>query len=33
LAEVSRLKRELKQMKEEIEILKKAQAFFSKKNR
>jgi transposase len=33
LAEVSRLKRELKRMKEEFEILRKAQAFFSKKKR
>ena len=33
LTEVSRLKRELKRVKEELEILKKAQAFFSKKNK
>jgi transposase len=33
LAKVSRLERELKRVKEELEILKKAQAFFSKKNK
>jgi transposase len=31
MAEVSRLRRELKRVKEELEILKKAQAFFQKK--
>ena len=33
MVEVSRLSRELKRVKEELEILKKAQAFFSKKNK
>jgi transposase len=33
MAEVSRLRRELNRVKEELEILKKAQAFFSKKNK
>jgi transposase len=33
LAKVRRLERELKRVKEELEILKKAQAFFSKKNK
>ena len=33
MVEVSRLARELKRVKEELEILKKAQAFFSKKNK
>jgi transposase len=33
LAEVTRLNKELKRVKEELEILKKAQAFFSKKNK
>jgi len=33
LVEVSRLSRELKKVKEELEILKKAQAFFAKKNK
>jgi transposase len=33
MVEVSRLTRELKKVKEELEILKKAQAFFAKKNK
>ena len=33
MVEVSRFSSELKRVKEELEILKKAQAFFSKKNK